>query len=62
MWGATLPYSKSQPNEDLLRQCDARFDELYDGLKEMSLANMALQWRERLPPGVFTFPLEFNSV
>jgi type VI secretion system protein ImpL len=62
VWGATLPYHKNQPNEELLRQFDARFDELYEGLKEMSLANMALQWRERLPSGVFTFPLEFNSV
>jgi type VI secretion system protein ImpL len=62
VWGATLPYQKNQKNEDLLQQFDARFDELYDGLKEMSLANMALQWRERLPSGVFTFPLEFNSV
>jgi len=62
VWGATLPYQKNQKNEDLLQQFDARFDELYDGLKEMSLANMALQWRERLPSGVFTFPLEFSSV
>jgi len=62
VWGATLPYRKNQQNEDLLQQFDARFEELYDGLKEMSLANMALQWRERLPSGVFTFPLEFNSV
>jgi len=62
VWGATLPYRKNQPNEELLQQFDARFEELYDGLKEMSLANMALQWRERLPSGVFTFPLEFNSV
>ncbi|WP_035372967.1 type VI secretion system membrane subunit TssM [Pseudoduganella violaceinigra] len=62
VWGATLPYRKNQQNDDLLQQFDARFDELYEGLKEMSLANMALQWRERLPSGVFTFPLEFNSV
>jgi type VI secretion system protein ImpL len=62
VWGATLPYRKNQPNEELLQQFDARFEELYEGLKEMSLANMALQWRERLPSGVFTFPLEFNSI
>jgi type VI secretion system protein ImpL len=62
VWGATLPYRRNQPNEDLLQQFDARFEELYEGLKEMSLANMALQWRERLPSGVFTFPLEFNSI
>jgi len=62
VWGATLPYRKNNTNEDLLQQFDSRFDELYDGLKEMSLANMSLQWRERLPSGVFTFPLEFRSV
>jgi type VI secretion system protein ImpL len=62
VWGATLPYRKNNSNEALLQQFDARFDELYEGLKEMSLANMALQWRERLPSGVFTFPLEFNSI
>jgi type VI secretion system protein ImpL len=62
IWGATLPYSQNAGSEQLLDQFDARFDELYDGLKDQSLANMALQWRERMPPGVFTFPLEFSSI
>lgn len=62
VWGATLPYKKNSSNDALLQQFDSRFDELYEGLKEMSMANMALQWRERLPSGVFTFPLEFNSI
>jgi len=62
VWGATLPYRRDHSNEEVLTQFDVRFDELYEGLKEMSLANMALQWRERLPPGVFTFPLEFNAI
>ena len=62
VWGATLPYSQNATSEQLLDQFDARFDELYDGLKDLSLANMSLQWRERMPPGVFTFPLEFSSV
>jgi len=62
VWGATLPYSQDTSSEQLLDQFDARFDELYDGLKDLSLANMALQWRERMPPGVFTFPLEFSSI
>jgi len=62
VWGATLPYSQNAGSEQLLDQFDARFDELYDGLKDLSLSNMALQWRERMPPGVFTFPLEFSSV
>ncbi|QJE02037.1 type VI secretion system membrane subunit TssM [Massilia forsythiae] len=62
IWGATLPYAPDAASEQLLDAFDARFDELYDGLKELSLANMALQWRERMPPGVFTFPLEFSSI
>jgi type VI secretion system protein ImpL len=62
VWGATLPYSRSTGSEEVLNQFDARFDELYEGLKDQSAANMALQWRERMPPGVFTFPLEFSSI
>ena len=62
VWGATLPYSQSATGQQVLDQFDVRFDELYDGLKDMSQANMALQWRERMPPGVFTFPLEFKTI
>ena len=62
VWGATLPYDQGVTSERLLDLFDARFDELYDGLKELSRANMALQWRERMPSGVFTFPLEFASI
>ena len=62
VWGATLPYSQSTTGQQVLDQFDSRFDELYDGLKDMSQANMALQWRERMPPGVFTFPLEFSTI
>jgi type VI secretion system protein ImpL len=62
VWGATLPYSLHVTGQQVLNQFDARFDELYEGLKDTSAANMALQWRERMPPGVFTFPLEFSTV
>ena len=62
VWGATLPYSQSTTGQQVLDQFDARFDELYEGLKDLSLANMSLQWRERMPPGVFAFPLEFSSI
>ncbi len=62
VWGATLPYSQNTTGQQVLDQFDARFDELYDGLKDLSAANMALQWRERMPPGVFTFPLEFSTI
>jgi type VI secretion system protein ImpL len=62
VWGATLPYDQNVTSERLLDQFDARFDELYDGLKELSLANMSQQSRENMPSGVFTFPLEFASI
>ncbi|MEH6435953.1 type VI secretion system membrane subunit TssM [Massilia sp. DD77] len=62
VWGATLPYNQNASGQQVLDQFDARFDELYEGLKDMSAANMALQWRERMPSGVFTFPLEFSHV
>jgi type VI secretion system protein ImpL len=62
VWGATLPYSQTSSRQDVLEQFDQRFDELYDGLKELSLASMALQRQERMPPGVFTFPLEFSAI
>ena len=62
VWGATLPYNLNNSNQDVLAFFDDRFDELYDGLKEMSLASMALNRGDRMPAGVFTFPLEFYSV
>ncbi|WP_338764313.1 type VI secretion system membrane subunit TssM [Massilia sp. METH4] len=62
VWGATLPYNQHASGQQVLDQFDARFDELYEGLKDMSAANMALLSRERMPPGVFTFPLEFSNV
>ena len=57
--GATLPYSLKNTNQDVLDFFDQRFDELYDGLKQMSLASMAANRSVNIPPGVFTFPIEF---
>ncbi|WP_211463050.1 type VI secretion system membrane subunit TssM [Collimonas silvisoli] len=62
VWGATLPYSRKTSSQDVLSYFDERFDELFEGLKEISLANMALNRGDRLPPGVLTFPLEFAAV
>ncbi|MBB3222033.1 type VI secretion system membrane subunit TssM [Pseudoduganella umbonata] len=62
VWGATLPYHQNAGGQHVLDQFDSRFDELYEGLKDMSAANMSLQRRERMPPGVFTFPLEFSTI
>ena len=61
VWGATQPYSPNNTNQDVLDFFDRHFDELYDGLKQMSLANMSLHRSVTTPPGVFTFPLEFAS-
>ena len=58
-WGATLRYNRRSSSVDVLGFFDRHFDELHDGLKELSLANMGGNRSARLRPGVFTFPLEF---
>jgi type VI secretion system protein ImpL len=62
VWGATLRYNRRSTPQDVLAFFDQHFDELHDGLKEMSLANMAANRSARMRPGVFTFPLEFASI
>lgn len=58
VWGATLPYETAQ-RADAVAAFDRHFDELYEGLREMSLARMSMERGKPLPPGVLTFPLEF---
>ena len=58
VWGATLPYDVAQ-RADAVSAFDKHFDELYEGLKQMSLARIAMERGKALPPGVLTFPLEF---
>ncbi len=62
VWGATQRYNRRSTPQDVLGFFDAHFDELYDGLKEMSLATMAGNRSAAMRPGVFTFPLEFASL
>jgi type VI secretion system protein ImpL len=62
VWGATLRYNRRSSPQDVLGFFDVHFDELHDGLKEMSLANMAANRSTALRPGVFTFPLEFAQL
>jgi type VI secretion system protein ImpL len=64
VWGATLPYTQSTSGtgEDAAKLFDKHFDLLYDGLREMSLANMALNQDEQKATGLLTFPLEFASI
>ena len=63
-WGATLPYHLDSSNQHVLELFDQRFDELHDGLKELSLASMARNRSDSMASvasGVFTFPLEFAA-
>jgi type VI secretion system protein ImpL len=62
VWGATLRYNRRSTPQDVLAFFDAHFDELHDGLKELSLANMAGNRSTQMRPGVFTFPLEFAAI
>jgi type VI secretion system protein ImpL len=62
VWGATLRYNRRSTPQDVLAFFDEHFDELHDGLKEMSLASMAANRSMAMRPGVFTFPLEFASL
>ncbi|MFC5547633.1 type VI secretion system membrane subunit TssM [Massilia aerilata] len=62
VWGATQRYNRRSTPQDVLAFFDIHFDELYDGLKEMSLATMAGNRSAAMRPGVFTFPLEFASL
>ena len=65
VWGATMAYRRKLPTADLLAFFDQSFDELHDGLTELSLANMANmahRQRRNMAPGVFTFPLEFAAI
>ncbi|MFS2134834.1 type VI secretion system membrane subunit TssM [Duganella sp. Dugasp56] len=62
VWGATMPYKRKASSQQMLAFFDHSFDELCDGLKQLSLANMGQQRRDRMEPGVFTFPLEFATI
>ncbi len=62
VWGATMAYKRKAGTQDILAFFDQAFDELHEGLKETSVANMTQQRRNDMPAGVFTFPLEFASL
>ncbi|ALL69584.1 IcmF-related protein (plasmid) [Paraburkholderia caribensis MBA4] len=60
-WGATLPY---QPDEkrDVVAQFDEHFEALYEGLKEISVAQLSISRGNKLSPGQLSFPLEFSTI
>jgi type VI secretion system protein ImpL len=62
IWGATLRYNRRSTPQDVLSFFDQHFDELTQGLQEMSVATMAGNRSARPRPGVFTFPVEFAAM
>ncbi len=61
VWGATLPFHPDG-NENIIAEFDRYFDELANGLKEMSLSQIALQREKQVSPAALTLPLEFQEV
>ncbi len=61
VWGSTLPYDPAGQG-DAIAEFNARFDELYEGLRALSVAQMARCQGDQVPPGLLTFPSEFAAV
>ncbi|MCP1117287.1 type VI secretion system membrane subunit TssM [Robbsia andropogonis] len=61
VWGSSFPYEPSE-KVDAVAQFDKRFDELHDGLKDISIAQIALSRNGTLAPGQLSFPLEFSAI
>ncbi|WP_323121993.1 type VI secretion system membrane subunit TssM [Burkholderia alba] len=61
VWGATLPYEPDE-KRDIVALFDERFEELYDGLKEISIAQLSISRGNKLSPGQLSFPLEFSTI
>lgn len=60
VWGATFPYQPGEMSDVAL--FDRHFDELHDGLKELSVAQISRHRGTTLLPELLTFPLEFASI
>ncbi len=61
VWGATIPYEQST-GEELISLFDKRFDELYEGLRAMSVAQLSRVQGEENMPGLLIFPSEFAAI
>ena len=61
VWGATLPFDVHAQG-DALTAFDTHFDQLAEGIKEMSLSHMAMQRGREVSPGLLTLPLEFVGI
>jgi type VI secretion system protein ImpL len=60
VWGATMPYDQS--GSELIARFDHHFDELYEGLRAMSVAQLSRVQGENTQPGLLTFPSEFAAI
>jgi type VI secretion system protein ImpL len=61
VWGATIPYEQASGGE-LITTFDKHFDELYEGLRAMSVAQLSRVQGENSLPGLLTFPSEFAAI
>lgn len=61
VWGATLPFERGE-KRDTAAQFDQHFDELCDGLQEISVSKIAKHRHATLSPALLGFPLEFASI
>ena len=61
VWGSTLPYNPDSKT-DPVASFDERFEELYEGLREMSVAHMSANRGHAMSPGLLTFPYEFAAI
>jgi type VI secretion system protein ImpL len=61
VWGSTLPYDPLG-QVDAIAEFNARFDELYEGVRALSVAQMSRAQGDRMPPSLLTFPSEFAAV
>ncbi len=61
VWGSTLPYNPDSKG-DPVASFDERFEELYEGLREMSVAHMSANRGHAMSPGLLTFPYEFAAI
>lgn len=60
VWGATLPY-EAESKSDAVALFDQHFDQLQEGLHELSVASLSVRHDGNIGAGVLSFPLEFAA-
>ncbi|MDR0588903.1 MAG: type VI secretion system membrane subunit TssM [Burkholderiales bacterium] len=62
-WGATFTYpANNEDKRDLSELFSMHFDELYHGLKEMSVSQVSRQQKNVVTQGMLTFPFQFAAI